>query len=176
MRQDAIASRGVVVGLETPTVAVAAVEVPPTVAIAPVATAGGGVAGGESAVPIVAPRVTFGNGRAPVLLSERPGELPVQMSLEPIVTQLLPAIAAPPAPSPSSARSSVAVPAPLTMESSTWPLSETPVTSFWGQVQPGWPASVLFGFAGLLLAPIGGVWLGRRQARAAKVATQLVRH
>jgi hypothetical protein len=34
----------------------------------------------------------------------------------------------------------------------------------------------LFGIAGLLLAPIAGVWLGQRQARAAKAASRLVSH
>jgi hypothetical protein len=34
----------------------------------------------------------------------------------------------------------------------------------------------LFGIAGLLLGPIAGVWLGYRQARATKAASQLVSH
>ena len=50
-----------------------------------------------------------------------------------------------------------------------------PAASYWGTLTPGWPAGALFGIAGLILAPIGGVWLGHRQARAVKGASQLVR-
>jgi hypothetical protein len=35
---------------------------------------------------------------------------------------------------------------------------------------------VLFGIAGLLLAPVGGMWMGHRQARAAKVASHPISH
>jgi hypothetical protein len=37
---------------------------------------------------------------------------------------------------------------------------------------------VLFGLAGLVLMPLSGVWLGYRQARAAKAAdaARLIRH
>jgi hypothetical protein len=47
------------------------------------------------------------------------------------------------------------------------------VITFFGKVESGWPVGVLFGIAGLLLAPIAGVWLGHRQARAAKVTSNL---
>jgi hypothetical protein len=178
--QTATASRGAAlvesetpaVAAETPSVAAAT----PTVPVLPIVIAGGGaVPADESTAPIVTPLVTFGDGRSPRFLSEGRGELPIQVGrLEPISAAALPAIPAPPAP--LLAQQAAATLPPVTMAAMPWPLSETPVTSFWGKVQSGWPASVLFGIAGLLLAPVGGMWLGHRQARAAKVASQLISH
>ncbi len=170
------ASRGVVVESAAPTVVPAAPTVVPVAPTVPVQRAGPAesVPGpiGQSAMEITVPLVTIGDGRLPGPPSERPGELPGgQTSPGPAVPQPLTTIAAPPA------RSSMAPPQPsLTAESDPWPLFKTPVASFWGTVQPGWAAGVLFGVAGLLLAPIAGVWLGHRQARAVKAASQLVGH
>jgi hypothetical protein len=179
--QTATASRGAAlvesetpaVAAETPTVAAET----PAVPVLPVVAAGGGaVPTDESTAPIVTPLVTFGDGRSPRFLSERPGgELPIQVGRpEPIVAAALRVIPAPPAP--QLAQQAAAVLPPLTMAAMPRPLSETPATSSWGKVQSSWPASVLFGIAGLLLAPVGGMWLGHRQARAAKVASQLISH
>jgi hypothetical protein len=195
--QTATASRSMAVASDTPAVAaetptdanvptVATASAPdtaPTVA-STIPTSGGGggvVADAATSAPVVAPKVTFGDGRSPGLLSQRPGEPPAQMGPEPTIAQPLPAVPASPAPTllpmlpmlPMQPTQTALV-RPLTMESTPWPLSETPVTSFWGKAQLGWPVSVLFGIVGLLLAPIGGVWLGYRQARAAKSASDLV--
>jgi hypothetical protein len=154
-------SRAAVAEPEAPTVAAA--EVPPVpVSVASAATGGGGSPPGASVAPIVVPRVIFGDGRSPGLLSVA----------EPAPTQ---PISAAPAPAPLAEPTGAPLVAPtqLTMDASPWPLSETAVATFWGKVEPGWPVGVLFGIAGLLLAPIAGVWLGHRQARAAKVTSAL---
>jgi hypothetical protein len=178
--QTATASRGAAlvesetpaVAAETPSVAAAT----PTVPVLPIVIAGGGaVPADESTAPIVTPLVTFGDGRSPRFLSERPGEPPIQVGRpQPIIAAALRVIPAPPAPQ-LAAQHTATLP-PVTMAAMPWPLSETPVTSFWGKVQSGWPASVLFGIAGLLLAPVGGMWMGHRQARAAKVASHPISH
>jgi hypothetical protein len=158
-------SRAAVAESETPTVAAAEV---PTVAVAvavPVAgaaTGGGGSAVGASVAPIVVPRVIFGDGRSPGLLSAAEPETAQPISVEPAPAPLVEPTGAP-----------LASPTPFAMDVSPWPLSQTAVTTFWGKVEPGWPVGVLFGIAGLLLAPIAGVWLGHRQARAAKVTSAL---
>lgn len=148
---------------EAPTVAAE----PPTVAASePVSVSitgtGGGGSVGASVTPRVVPRVIFGDGRYPGFLSAG----------EPAIAQPMTAGPAPvPVVEPTGA--APAAPSPLTMDVSPWPLSETPVTTFWGKVEPSWPVGVLFGIAGLLLAPIGGVWLGHRQARAAKATANV---
>ena len=179
--QTATASRGAaLVASETPAVAAETPSVAaatPTVPVLPVVVAGGGaVPADESTAPIVTPLVTFGDGRSPRVLSERPGEPPIEVGRpQPIIAAALRVIPAPPAPQLAAQQTAAPLP-PLTMAAMPWPLSETPVTSFWGKVQSGWPASVLFGIAGLLLAPVGGMWMGHRQARAAKVASHPISH
>ncbi|MDT5155009.1 MAG: hypothetical protein QOI01_6742 [Mycobacterium sp.] len=132
----------------------------------PVATSGAGSSGrsgaGQVTTPIVVPRVTFGNGRSPGLSSEGPDERPGPV--EPGLAIVLPAAAAP-APGPA--------PAPASVPRTVW-APDTPVASLWAPAHAGWPASVIFGIAGLLLAPIGGIWLGQRNARASKSASELV--
>lgn len=102
----------------------------------------------------------------------RSGESLVRVSTEPAVAQPLLVVPVAPLLEPIGPSE----PPPAAKSSPWWPLSETPVASLWGDVRPGWPMGALFGIAGLLLAPIGGVWLGHRQARAAKTAAQLVSH
>jgi hypothetical protein len=162
-------SRAAIAEPESPTVAAAVptVPVPASVPVAaPVSVGGVGTGGGGSAgasvAPRVVPRVIFGDGRSPGLLSAG----------EPAIAQPMPAGPAP-APVVAPTGAAPAAPTPLTMDVSPWPLSETPVTTFWGKVEPSWPVGVLFGIAGLLLAPIGGVWLGHRQARAAKASANV---
>jgi hypothetical protein len=163
--ESTTASRGVVVQPAAPTV-IAEVPTAPS-PVSGVGAGGGGSASGESAPPIVTPRVIVGDGRRPGVLPQRPAEV----SSMPEVAPPLSVVPVPPLPvlAPS-------VPLPLTAESSPWPLSGTPVASLWVDVQPGWPMGALVGVAGLLLAPIGGIWMGHRQARAAKAASQLVSH
>ncbi|TPG36821.1 hypothetical protein [Mycolicibacterium hodleri] len=125
---------------------------------------------GESTTQIVVPVVTFGNGRSPgPSPAQQPRVVPARSNSAQPVPQTPTAIAAPRAPSPG------APPRPsLPTDAGPWPLLQTPMASLWGTVQPGWPTGALFGLAGLLLAPIGGVCLGYRQARAARAANNLV--
>jgi hypothetical protein len=149
--------------------------------IAPIATTGGSGATfadtGAATSPFEVPRAVFGDGRSPAFGPEHPAAL----SGEPVAGQTISELpvtypAQPPAVA-SLVEAPPAVPARVsTMRSVPWPLSDTPMTSIMRHVQPGWPAGLLFGIAGLLLAPIGGIWLGHRQARAAKAASQLVAH
>ncbi len=181
MAQTATASRAVA-AVQPESVSAASTPSAPSAPSAPTASAtpiitgsGGGATPGGAPVPIVAPVVTFGDGRSPAFIAETPAELPAQPEPRPLVEQAQSTTTAVRAvPEAAVEPISVAGPPASTMEVIQWPLSETPVTSFWGRVQPGWPAGLLFGLAGLLLAPIGGVWLGWRQARAARAASQLV--
>jgi hypothetical protein len=169
------ASRGVtaVESVDPPSTATPADPITPAAPV--VSTGSGGVVPGQSPTPFIAPLVTFGDGRTPAFVPGGPDELPGRVFAGIEIAQRLPA---PSAAAPLAMRSLPPLasrsPRPLTMTAIPLPLSDTPVTSFWGRVQPGWPAGVLFGIAGLLLAPIGGVWLGHRQARATKAAAHLV--
>jgi hypothetical protein len=125
----------------------------------PVSGGGGGGAATVAAPPITAPRVTVGNGRAPGILTGQhekapTAEIPVA---SPVVT--------PPV--------SVQLPPPYRLDVAP---AERVVASLWAAAAPGRPGGVLFGLAGLILAPIAGAWLGVRQARASKAAAQLIRH
>ncbi len=86
----------------------------------------------------------------------------------------VPQLAAPAVPETAPETVPVSSPPPVTTDLRAWPSSQLPVASLWGRVQPGWPVGALFGIAGLLLAPLAGVWLGHRQARAARSASELV--
>jgi hypothetical protein len=104
--------------------------------------------------------VTVGNGRSPAILSGRPERAPrlgaapnvPPAVIQPATTQL-----------PPTDRLDVAP-------------TERIVASLWAAAAPGRPGGLLFGLAGLVLAPIAGAWLGYRQARASRAAAQLIRH
>jgi hypothetical protein len=124
------------------------------------------------------PRVTFGDGRLPGYWSVRLDGPPSASSADPAIGLPVPAAPAPappvfgpPAPAPLPPPS----PEPTYVQPVEW-APDTPVTSLWGRVQPDWPAGLIFGIAGLLLAPLGGIWLGHRQARASRTASELVSH
>ena len=152
------ASRGVV-----PAPALAP-EVPASAPQKPVRTGRAGVRPVVPAAAIVAPRVVVGNGRTP--------EARVETSFVP--TQPLPVAVAPRPLTPVAPPA--AMPEPMTEQavSVPEPRSEPPAAALWSKVKPTWPTGAIFGIAGLLLAPIAGMWLGHRQARAAKSASQLV--
>jgi hypothetical protein len=115
---------------------------------------------GRMGTPITSPRVTIGNGRSPGLLSGQADDEPSQP--RPVEEQ--PAAAPPPAQLPPPARLDAAKPWQLTM------------ASLWAAAAPNRPGGLVFGLTGLVLAPLAGVWLGYRQARATKAASQLIRH
>jgi hypothetical protein len=140
---------------------------------------GGGSSGRDHATktvtPISAPRVTFGDGRSPGHRPAPSAEPPSAVNVGPSIVGPVPeaTVEVPPLPAPPPPPVSAPLPTPTFVHPIEWS-PETPVTSLWGRVQPGWPAGLVFGIAGLLLAPIGGIWLGQRQARATRTAEELV--
>ena len=126
----------------------------------PVAVGGGGGPVTVAAPPIARPRVTVGNGRAPGILTGRRAQAP---------TGEIP-VASPAVPPPVVAPQ---LPPPYRLDVTP---AERMAASLWAAAAPGWPGGLLFGLAGLVLAPIAGAWLGVRQARASKAAAQLIRH
>ncbi|KAA0081124.1 hypothetical protein CIW52_21005 [Mycolicibacterium sp. P9-64] len=129
-----------------------------TVTVRPASGGGGTVA----APPIVAPPVTFGNGRSPGILSGRLEDVPRPTGGTPAVAAPEPAPAVTPQLPPSYRLDGAS--------------AERIVAPLWADAVPGWPSGLPFGIAGLILAPIAGAWLGYRQARAGRAAAQLIRH
>ncbi|MET0454679.1 MAG: hypothetical protein ABW137_22815 [Mycobacterium sp.] len=121
--------------------------------------------------PAVAPVVTFGDGRTPGMPAAEPDVAPT-----PIVESAAPA-SVPPAAPPPPPLSLPLVPQALAGQSFQMTVPDPPVMRLWEPMRSDSPTAALFGIAGLILAPIAGIWLGYRQARAAKSAksaTQLV--
>jgi hypothetical protein len=135
-------------------------QAPPAApAEAPAATAGGG--SGSAAQPaFVAPTVTFGNSRAPGYLS---GAHRSTTAAESIPSPVNPAPAAADQWSPAPA-----VPTTAVRELA----SQRPefIDRIWAPLRPEFPGGVVFGIAGLVVAPLAGVWIGYRQARGADAA------
>lgn len=125
----------------------------------PFSGGGGGGAATVAAPPITPPRVTVGDGRAPGILTGQHEKAPTAE-----IPVASPAVTPP---------VSVQLPLPYRLEVAP---AENVVASLWAAAAPGRPGGVLFGLAGLILAPIAGAWLGVRQARASKAAAQLIRH
>lgn len=124
------------------------------------ASSGSGVL--AAAPDLVAPKVTFGNGRTPGEGAIHPiVSLPQQG-----VTVALPAMLVP-APVP------LGIPQAVDRPRARLDLS---ASSGWDSARPGQPMTSWFGLAGLLLIPLGGAALGYRQARAAKSASHLAVH
>jgi hypothetical protein len=125
---------------------------------------GGSAPQGGVAAPVEAPRVTFGNGRTPGVLKTAPGDRPNVVSPAPV-----PAAPAPPPPAPESPSAAL-----MAIE----PQSQEFIDRIWAPLRPTFGSGLLFGLAGLVLMPLSGVWLGYRQARAAKAAdaARLIRH
>jgi len=131
----------------------------------PAAAGGGGGSAGAAQPAFVGPTVTLGNGRTHGFLggvdepSVDAGQAPAQVN------------SAPAAASPSS-------PAPEVMPLTTILHefdSQGPefIDRIWAPLRPAFPGELVFGIAGLLLAPLAGVWLGYRQARATEAADQV---
>ena len=117
--------------------------------------------------PRVIAHAVVGNGRPQVVASWRPKQVPAPVELPAPVAVELPAevpLVLPTLP-PAVTRIEPIRP-PMPVRSFAEPFADA--------LEPRWPAGALFGIAGLLLAPLGGVWLGYRQARASKAASQLV--
>jgi hypothetical protein len=133
----------------------------PAAPAVPVSGGGGSGAGAVTAPPIAAPRVTIGNGRSPGILSGR-HDAPTPKAVAPDAAP----VEAPPAVAPQPPPSFQLDEAP----------AELVVASLWEAAVPGWPSGLLFGIAGLILAPMAGAWLGYRQAKASRAAAKLVRH
>jgi hypothetical protein len=156
---DSSVSRRSVTGEVTTATVIPEEPALPAVPIRPVAGGGGS---GAAAVgpPVTAPSVTIGNGRSPGILTGRPDDAPSRAGAPaaagPAVT---PAVVTPQLPPPDR----LDVPPP-----------QRAVAMLWAAAAPGLPGGVLFGLAGLILAPIAGACLGYRQARASRAAAHLV--
>jgi hypothetical protein len=113
-----------------------------------------------------------GDGRSPAFVPAGPVETPARVEPGPVAVRAPAPVPAPAPPAPTPAP--VSSPAPPAAQPHDWSLPVTPVTSsLRGKAEPAWPAGVLFGLAGLVLAPIAGMWLGLRQARASNSADLL---
>lgn len=125
---------------------------------------GGGSAAADTPPVVTAPTATVGNGRTPGDLTEPDAGPSLPAPRGPADT--VEPVAPPPAVSP-------ALPAPAQLgEARPW---QRTVASLWATAAaPSRPGGVLFGLAGLLLAPLAGAWLGYRQARASKAAAQVI--
>lgn len=126
----------------------------------------------QSVTARVAPRVTVGDGRTPRHLATDRADV----SSTPSAPAETVSLAAPePAESAPAALPSLWLEpvSPRAAPRHAW-APDNPVTSLWGDAQPDWPAGVIFGIAGLFLAPVGGVLLGRRQAKASRSASQMI--
>jgi hypothetical protein len=126
---------------------------------------GGGGGASQAAGSFVSPRVVVGNGRVP-------GEGSIDRVEPPVVpAPTIPSNVEPPAPvvTPAQPPSAPPPPAPISpvdqSSEAAPPLMTAPPTT--GGI------SAMWGLAGLLLAPLAGIWLGYRQARATKAADQL---
>ncbi len=135
-------------------------SLPAGVSEAPEPSAGSGLS--VAAPDIVAPKVTFGNGRTP-----GDGAIhPVVALPQQGVTVALPAVVVP-APVPFGIPQAAAKPRARL---------DLAAARGWESARPGQPMTSWFGLAGLLLIPLGGAALGYRQARAAKSASRLAVH
>lgn len=150
-----------------------AVEPTPLVPASPSAapTVGGGGGGGALATNgvLASPLVTFGNGRTPGLLSRRSGRVQLAAGAVPPAAEPVPVIVAAPALPPPSAPGPGQI-IPLSDEQR----GPAYIEGLWAPIQPAFPGGLLFGIAGLVLMPLAGVWLGYRQARASRAASELV--
>ena len=149
--------------VEGPVARAALVPSPPAAAAPPGPVSGGGGGGGGATVAappiaITPPLVTVGNGRSPGILTGRDAptwEGPVDVAV-PVTTP-----------------QAVTPPPPYRIEATP---AQRMGASLWAAAAPGWPGGLIFGLAGLILAPIAGAWLGYRQARASRAAAQLIQH
>ena len=154
------------------------------VSVPSVPDTGGSGSGGAAitepnGLPFTAPPVTFGNGRTPGLLTGAPDDAPPQAAVEPAgagdptVAPVVEALPPPPAPSPPQPPS----PPPPAVRLEVAPPWQRTVASWWATAaEPNRPGGIGFGIAGLILAPLAGIWLGYRQARASRAAAQLVEY
>jgi hypothetical protein len=155
----------------------------PKAPIPPAVDPGGSGSGGAAVTfpdgePFTAPTVPVGNGRTPGILTWRHGAdgAPQQTGAGPadvVRATVKPVVEAPSPPSPP------APPLPQTLPPTSRldvaPPWQRTVSSMWAAAAaPSAPGGLAFGIAGLILAPLAGVWLGYRQARASRAAAQLV--
>jgi hypothetical protein len=151
------------------TTATAVPEAPTPLPVVPArrGAGGGGGGGGSGAAAVTdpgasaftAPPVTIGNGRSPGILTGPHEGAPSRAAPDVAGPAVTPPAVTPQLP--PSDRLDVAPP-------------QRTVAALWAAAAPGRPDGVLFGLAGLILAPIAGAWLGYRQARASRAAAKLV--
>jgi hypothetical protein len=154
------------------------VSTPPAAADTGASDSGGAAVTFPDGMPFTAPTVTVGDGRTPGILSWRrdangatrqPGAGPANV----VDATVIPVVEAPPPPSPPPPP--VPQPLPPATRLDMAPPWQRTVASMWAAAaEPSRPGGLSFGIAGLILAPLAGVWLGYRQARASRAADQLV--
>lgn len=149
----------------------------PSVPAAPGPDSGGAAITEPNGPPFTAPPVVVGNGRMPGILSwsHASGDGPPETAVGPaeiLVVNMAPLVEAPP---PVPAPSPPPPPSPPAVRLDVAPPWQRTVASLWAAAaEPSRPGGLDFGIAGLILAPLAGVWLGYRQARASRAAAQLV--
>jgi len=148
----------------------------PSLPAAPGPDSGGAAITEPNGPPFTAPPVVFGDGRTPGILSwsRASGDARPETAVGPaeiLVVNMAPLVEAPPpAPAPSPPP-----PSPTAVRLDVAPPWQRTVASMWAAAaEPSQPGGLGFGIAGLILAPLAGVWLGYRQARASRAAAQLV--
>jgi hypothetical protein len=164
---DSVAARTATVTTSSPNARVATTAAVPAAPTPPDGDRGSdsnaaAIAAGEAATPFTPPPVRIGDGRSPGILTDLRESTPSRAGSGPTYVAST-TVAPPPGPAPLP-------PSPPQ------PLLRT-VESLWAAAEPARPDGILWGIAGLLLAPIAGAWLGYRQARASKAAAgNLIKH
>ena len=128
---------------------------------------GGGGSGGAIPPALVTSTVTVGNSRTPGFLGGA-----AQSSVA------AGSVPAPVAPVPSAVIQSSPDPAvmpPTTILREFESQAPEFIDRMWAPLRPAFPGGLVFGITGLMIAPLAGVWLGYRQARAADAADRLVK-
>lgn len=157
------ASRPTVSPGKSPVTVAPTVQAPPSAPPADEAGSGSSTGVQGDAAPNTAPPVTVGNGRSPGLSWERPDEPNIVLgSVPPPVSS---ALAPPPPPPPVPV--AVLIPSPA-------PASPGLIARIWEPLRPTFAGGPLFGIVGLVIMPLAGMWLGYRQARAARAAAELI--
>jgi hypothetical protein len=155
----------------------------PEVSTPPAADTGGFGPGGAAAtfpdgVPFTAPAVTVGDGRTLGILSWRrdangatrqPGAGPATV----VDATVIPVVEAPSPPLPPPPPVPQPLP-PATRLDMAPPWQRTAASMWAAAAEPRRHGGLAFGIAGLILAPLAGIVLGYRQARASRAVDELV--
>ena len=152
----------------------------PEVSTPPAADTGGSVSGGAAVtfpdgLPFRAPTVTVGDGRTPGILSWRRDAAGATRRPDAVPADLVDATVAPAVEAPSPPPPPVPQPQPPAIRLDLAPPWQRTAASMWAAAaEPRPHGGLAFGIAGLILAPLAGIGLGYRHARASRAADELV--